>query len=86
MELNNPTHALAMQIQTMDYYMIGWAPRYLAPDLAAVTAPNALEVKVVQVNPMPAPSSQRVLVELRGKWTEHEPMSGEDYQPLVGEP
>ena len=82
-ELNNPTHALAMQIQTMDYYMIGWAPRYLAPDLAAVTAPNALEVKVVQVNPMPAPSSQRVLIELRGKWSEHEPMSGPDYQPLV---
>ncbi len=85
-ELTNPLGELGLQIQTVNYHMIGWAPRYLAPDLVEIKAPGALEVKVVRVNPMPAPSSQRVLIELRGKWSEHEPMSGEDYQPLVGDP
>ena len=29
LELNNPATTLAVQIQTTDYHMIGWAPRYL---------------------------------------------------------
>ena len=82
-ELTNPLGELALQVQTVDYHMIGWAPRYLAPDLVTVKAPGALDARVVQINPMPVPSSQRVLIELRGKWSEHEPMSGPDYQPLV---
>ena len=32
-ELTNPVTTLAVQIQTTDYYMIGWAPRYLVGDL-----------------------------------------------------
>ena len=83
LELTNPVDMMAVQIQTTDYHMIGWAPRYLAPDLAAVTVPDSIETRVVQVNPMPAPSSQRVLIELHGTWNTHEPMSGPDFQPLV---
>ncbi len=82
-ELTNPLGELAFQIQTDDYQMIGWSPRYLAPDLVKVEAPGSLTLKVVRVNPMPTPSEQRVLVELSGRWGKHEPMTGPDFQPLV---
>ena len=82
-ELTNPLDELAFQIQTTDYQMIGWAPRYLAPDLVEVEAPGSISLKVVRVNSMPAPSEQRVLVELHGRWEKHEPMTGSDFQPLV---
>ena len=82
-ELTNPLKELALQIQTVDYHMIGWTPRYLAPDLVTVKAPGTLEARVVRVNPMPVPSEQRVLIELSGNLEKREPMSGEDYQPLV---
>ena len=39
----------------------------------------------MEVNPQPAPSKQRVLIEMQGKWDDYEPMSGPDYQPVVGE-
>ena len=87
LELTNPATKLAVQIQTTDYYMIGWTPRYLVSDLAmAMTeGPNDYTAKVVRVNPMPAPSSQRVLIEMRGRWKKHEPMSSEDFQPLASD-
>ena len=84
LELNNPATKMAVQIQTTDYYMIGWTPRYLVSDLASAMAegPNDYNAKVVRINPVPAPSSQRVLIEMRGRWDKHEPMSDEDFQPL----
>ena len=85
LELNNPRTGLAVQIQTTDYQIIGWAPRYLVNDIAR-TRPDTsgkYETKVVRLNPQPAPSRQRLLVELRGNWVRHEPMTGEDYRPLV---
>ena len=74
-----------MQIQSTDYHMIGWAPRYLAHDLAVALAglPSSCCARVVQVNPMPVPSEQRVLIEMSGNLGDHEPMSGLDFQPLV---
>ncbi len=87
LELTNPATKLAVQIQTKDYYMIGWTPRYLVSDLAMAMAegPNDYNAKVVRVNPMPAPSNQRVLIEMRGSWNKHKPMSGKNFQPLVSE-
>ena len=87
MELTNPRTRFAVQIQTTDYYMIGWAPRYLVPDLAmAVTRkPRDYAAHVVRVNPQPAPSKQRLLIEMRGKWDDYDPMIGPDYQPVVGD-
>lgn len=84
LELTNPMAGLALQIQTKDYQMIGWAPRYLVGDLAGamVDSPN-YSACVVQVNPQPAPSRQRVLVEMCGHWKEHEPMSGADFKLLA---
>ena len=91
LELTNPRDQLAVQIQTTDYHMIGWAPRYLIRDLAAamVEAPFQCSAHVVRLNwqqgPLqyPVPGNQRLLVEMRGKWKDHEPMSGEDYRPMV---
>ena len=40
---------------------------------------------VAHVNRRPAPQSQRVLIEMSGRWETHEPMTGEDFQPLVGQ-
>ncbi len=87
LELTNPKTQFAVQIQTTDYYMIGWAPRYLVLDLVKAIAdhPSEYAAHVVQVNPQPAPSKQRVLIEMRGKWDDYEPMTGPDYQPVVGD-
>ncbi len=85
LELTNPVTRFAVQIQTEDYFMIGWAPRYLAPDLAMAVAgvPDQYSARVVRINPQPAPSKQRVLIEMCGRWTGYEPMNGSDYQPVV---
>ena len=85
LELTNPSTGLAVQLQTVDYYMIGWAPRYLVKDLmmAMVEGPNTYAAHVVRVNPLPAPSKQRLLIELNGNWGNHEPMTDQDFQPLI---
>ncbi len=84
LELTNPVTRIAVQIQTTDYHMIGWAPRYLMADLAAAMAESPkYSARVVRVNSLPAPSRQRVLIEMRGHWIEHKPMEGEDYKPLI---
>ena len=84
-ELTNPETRLAVQIQTQDYYMIGWAPRYLVGDLvhAIAQSPAEYSAKVVRVNPAPAPSKQRLLVELRGRWADYEPMTKGDFELLA---
>ena len=85
LELTNPATQMAVQIQTLDYCMIGWAPRYLVNDLMAAIAkaPGDYKASVVRVNPVPAPSKQRVLVELSGHWPDHDPMTTAEFRPLV---
>lgn len=88
LELTNPATGLAVQIQTTDYHMIGWTPRYLVSDLARAMAdsPDKYTAQVVQVNPQSAPIKQRILIEMRGYWDpQHEPMKSTDFQPLVGD-
>lgn len=84
LELTNPATRLAVQLQTLDYHMIGWAPRYLVADLAQAMAeaPEKYAARVVRINPLPPPSRQRLLIELMGHCA-HEPMSGPDFKPLV---
>jgi hypothetical protein len=80
-EMNNPATGLAVQMQTPDYEMVGWAPRYLVVDLVRAIRESYTDIRaeVVKVNPSPAPSRQRVLVEMTGKWpSQFEPMSGDD--------
>jgi hypothetical protein len=86
LELTNPATGFAVQVQTEDYFMIGWAPRYLVADLARAiaTSPGRFAAHVVRLNPSPAPSRQRLLVEFRGQWPAgQEPMSTEEFLPLV---
>jgi len=86
LELTNPATGFAVQVQTEDYFMIGWAPRYLVSDLARAiaTSPGKFSAHVVRLNPLPAPSRQRLLVEFRGQWPAgQEPMSTEEFLPLV---
>ena len=93
LELTNPLDKLAVQIQTEDYHMIGWAPRYLVHDLvtAMAEAPFQCSANVVRSNwqqessQYPVLGNQRVLVEMRGYWKDHEPMTGEDYRPMVAD-
>lgn len=84
-ELTNPVMKLAVQIQTTDYYVIGWAPRYLVSDLvhAIANSPSEYTAKVVRVNLAPAPVMQRLLIELTGRWPNYQPMSSDDFEPLV---
>ena len=84
-ELTNPATQFAIQIQTLDYHMIGWAPRYLVEDIMAsiAKASGRYEASVVRINPMPAPSKQRILIEFRGNWPDYEPMEGPDFQPMA---
>lgn len=85
LELTNPATQMAVQIQSLNYCMIGWAPRYLVNDLMAAIAkaPGNYKAHVVRVNPVPAPSKQRVLVELTGHWPDYEPMTTAEFRPLV---
>ena len=85
LELTNPETGFAVQIQTEDYHMIGWAPRYLVDDLvkAMAESPGNYSANVVRVNPLPPPSKQRVLIEMKARWKKHEPMTSEDFDPLV---
>ena len=84
LELTSPLGEPAVQVQTNDYHMIGWAPRYLVSDLATALAESPNYVcRVVRLNLPPVPLAQRVLLEMRGRWLQHEPMNGEDFQPLV---
>ncbi|MDE2847293.1 MAG: HIRAN domain-containing protein [Gemmatimonadota bacterium] len=85
LELTNPATQLAVQIQTTDYHMIGWAPRYLVHDLAKAMANSRglFEAKVARLNPNTVILKQRALIEMRGHWGKHEPMSSKDFQLLA---
>ncbi len=81
-ELNNPATTFAIQLQTTDYYMIGWAPRYLVQDLVSVVneSQNSIRARVVKRNQKTDPYQQRILIELSGKWPEgFSPMASKDY-------
>ena len=83
-ERDNEASGLAVQIYTLDYHQIGWTPRYIAADLAAaIDETGEYSAHVVRANPPPAPSSHRVLIEFNGRWDKHEPMSSDDFKPLV---
>ncbi len=90
LEMANPETKHAIQIQTMDYYMIGWVPRYLVYDLfTALKDDQEYSAHVVRVNSVnvptvpPVPHNLRVLIELKSQWRNHDPMDIEDYRPLV---
>jgi hypothetical protein len=80
-EVNNPATTHAVQLQTADCHLIGWAPRYLVDDLrAALLEHPTISATVQRVNRLGAPFARRVLVELRGGVpAAFEPMASDDY-------
>jgi hypothetical protein len=84
-ELTNPAARAPVQIQTEDRHVIGWAPNYLVTDLlrAIAETPLAYVAKVVRVNPAPAPSKQRLLLEFSGRLPNYEPMTEGEFEPLT---
>lgn len=84
-ELNNPMGGLAIQLQTADGHMIGWAPRYLVRDLIDVINEHPeVSAAVVRVNEFGAPLARRILIELKGKLpADYEPMSSPPFQLIV---
>ncbi len=84
-ELNNPVTGLAVQLSTPDYHMVGWSPRYLVIDLVRLINKGYqnIQAKVIKINPDPAPTQQRILVEISGKCpADFQPMSSEDFQDI----
>ena len=86
-ELNNPT-GIAVMLHTEDYHTIGWSPRYLAHDLVNAMAsspePSVIKAKVVRVNPAPAPSKQRVLIELSARFPiGYKPLNEEQFELII---
>ena len=85
-EICNPATGLAIQLQTDDYVMLGWSPRYLVEDLVKGIGANQCEMKAVllQANGSSAPIEKKLLVELRGCFPESiEPMNSLAYQPFA---
>ena len=80
-EVNNPATTYAVQLQTADCHMIGWAPRYLVDDLrAALIEHSTISAKVQRINRMGAPFARRVMVELSGGVpATFEPMTSDEY-------
>lgn len=76
---NRPTVA----IYTEDQELVGWTPMFLAREMPLASPAARYEAQVVRVNPPPCPLSHQVLVETACFWEDHEPMSGEDFQPLA---
>jgi hypothetical protein len=83
-EVNNPATGYAVQLQTQDCHLIGWAPRYLVNDLrAALLEHSTITATVRRINGMGAPFARRVLIELRGGVpADFEPMTSQEYRVL----
>lgn len=80
-EVNNPATTYAVQLQTADCHLIGWAPRYLVDDLrAALLEHSTISATVQRINRLGAPFARRVMVELRGGVpATFEPMTSDEY-------
>ena len=81
-ELNNPATGYAVQLQSQDCHLLGWAPRYLVSDLVSA-ASNKISAAIIRFNNDSAPSARRILVELKGHLPHGKtPMNGPDFKPL----
>lgn len=88
LEPDNPVDSRALKILTNDDCKIGYTPRYLITDLSnAVKSQQVKSLSIIRTNfEQLVPSSQRVLVEMEGFFTDHVPMESEDFKPLVDFP
>jgi hypothetical protein len=84
-EINNPATRVALQLQTQDQHVLGWAPRYLVSDLiGAMSDDMDVSATVVRAVDQDAPLASRILVEFGGRLSSKaEPMCGPDFAPLA---
>jgi hypothetical protein len=84
-ELNNPATTFAVQLQTADCHLIGWAPRYLVDDLRVALLEHPMITATVQrINRLDAPFARRVLIELHARVpADFEPMSTDVYRVVA---
>lgn len=84
-EVNNPATMCAVQLQTRDGHLIGWAPRYLVSDLrAALLEHPSVSATVRRINRLGAPFARRVLIELSGGVPAgFQPMSSDEYRVVT---
>jgi hypothetical protein len=86
LECNNPATGYAVQVQSHDYFILGWGPRYLLSGLCSclMTPHRPIKCQVAGKNEGKEIGQWKLLVELAAFV---EPgmsmMSGEDYEPLV---
>ena len=86
-EVTNKVAGYAVQIQTHDRQVIGYAPHYLVHDLVHVISRCSIPVSasVSRLNHPPTPPSQRLLIAFEGCWPEgYQPMNGDLFQTLDG--
>ena len=83
-DTENSVDDSALSVYTEDNHKIGWVPRYLSKGIThAMSESPKFRAKVVRVNPLSAPSTQRVLIELCGYSGDSKPMENEAFCPLV---
>jgi hypothetical protein len=86
LETSNPAGGNALQLQSEDYKVLGWCPRFLVDDLtkALLAEICPFEVKVLQLNSAQTPSERRLLVELSGCFPrDFSPMQSNVYKPYT---
>ena len=84
--MNNPATGYAVQLQTSDGHLIGWAARYLVSDLqAALLEHSTISASVQRINRLGAPFASRLLIESRGGVpAAFQPMTSDEYT-VVGQ-
>jgi hypothetical protein len=87
-EIQNSHDPNALTLNTQDHHIVGYCPRYLAPDALKLLRqkPQFVHVQVERVNLAPTPLQFRLLVNMTAEWHEDfRPFSGHEYQPMVAD-
>jgi hypothetical protein len=87
-DVQNPFDSNALVLRTeerndQDFFFMGFVPRYLAKDVSPILEASSAKVRVIRVNPPPAPIQFRVLCCLKMRPPEGSQLfSGEEFIPL----
>jgi HIRAN domain len=85
-DVHNAYDPMALFLRTDDEHLIGYCPRYLAPDIHELLKqdPKLVNVHVERVNLVPTPIQLRLLCNMTAEWpSTFRPFSSDEYQPLV---
>ncbi|MDF5722484.1 MAG: HIRAN domain-containing protein [Rhizonema sp. PD37] len=85
-EAQNSYDSNALTLQTEDHYILGYCPRYIAPDVLKLLQrnPKLVHVQVERINPAPTPLQFRLLCNMTAEWhDDFRPFSSSFYQPII---